>query len=437
MAAAASTFVPGLGQLLNGRARLAKWFALPILLLAIVGFVAVSGRSPSRLVASIVAPGILSVLLALNAAVLVWRLVAVGHAFFDRRYSGRPGALATIGIVVLLAAVAAPHLVLNSWGSTAQASFASVFTNNDAPKDPLAAPVDRGPGIDERLNLLLVAIDKTPDRPETLTDSMMVVSVDPIGNSVTMLSLPRDMVGVPLGNGEAFLPKLNSLMTYAEEHPQKFPDGGMRALQDAVGAMLGIRIHNYVKVDFFGFVKLVDAIGGVDVDVTRAFYDPLYDGLGVNPKGVRGWGADVGLHHFNGWEAIAYSRTRRGVGESDFTRAARQQEILLAIRDKLVSDPGLMLNVPALFDAFDDLVQTDVPPALLPGLAALAEEVETSNIVRVVLRRPLVKGGTDPVYGSVQRPSFAAILKVAATLFPPAGIAPIPWPTPASSQKPS
>jgi hypothetical protein len=96
-----------------------------------------------------------------------------------------------------------------------------------------------------------------------------------------------------------------------------------------------------------------------------------------------------------------------------------------------------MLNVPALFDAFDDLVQTDVPPALLPGLAALAEEVETSSIVRVVLRRPLVKGGTDPVYGSVQRPSFAAILKVAATLFPPAGIAPIPWPTPASSQKPS
>lgn len=437
MAAAASTFVPGLGQLLNGRARLAKWFALPILLLAIVGFVAVSGRSPSRLVASIVAPGILSVLLALNAAVLVWRLVAVGHAFFDRRYSGRPGALATIGIVVLLAAVAAPHLVLNSWGSTAQTSFANVFTNDDASKDPLAAPVDRGPGIDERLNLLLVAIDKTPDRPETLTDSMMVVSVDPIGNSVTMLSLPRDMVGVPLGNGEAFLPKLNSLMTYAEEHPQKFPDGGMRALQDAVGAMLGIRIHNYVKVDFFGFVKLVDAIGGVDVNVTRAFYDPLYDGLGVNPKGVRGWGADVGLHHFNGWEAIAYSRTRRGVGESDFTRAARQQEILLAIRDKLVSDPGLMLNVPALFDAFDDLVQTDVPPALLPGLAALAEEVETSSIVRVVLRRPLVKGGTDPVYGSVQRPSFAAILKVAATLFPPAGIAPIPWPTPASSQKPS
>jgi LCP family protein required for cell wall assembly len=266
---------------------------------------------------------------------------------------------------------------------------------------------------------------------------MMVVSIDPVGESASIVSLPRDLVRVPLGDGNVFGPKLNSLMAYAERHPEDFPQGGMRALEDAIGALLGIKIHYYAKVDFYGFVKLVDAVGGVDVNVTQAFYDPEYE-FGVNPKGVQGWGVEVGPHHFDGNEALAYARSRMAIGESDFTRAARQQEVLLAIRDQVMADGSLLTNLPELLGTLGDLVTTDLPTDRLPDLAAIADEMADDAIVRAVLRKPLINtGGIDPVYGAIQVPDIAAILAVAKTLFPAPGLEPQPWPTPVPTTPPS
>jgi LCP family protein required for cell wall assembly len=439
MAAFASAIVPGLGQLLNGRRRLAQWFGLPALLVAAIFILIVATRSPARLFASIVSPTVMGMLLALNIVVLGWRVVSVVHAFFDGRYASRAGRAGVAGLVLVLIAVAVPHAIANSWGNTAQAAFAQVFAGEraDGPGQPVSA-AQHGPGHDERMNILVVGIDKTPWRTATLTDSMMVVSIDPVGESVTIVSLPRDLVRVPLGQGNVFGPKLNSLMAYADRHPETFPQGGMRALEDAVGALLGIHIHYYAQIDFFGFVKLVDAAGGVDVNVKKAFYDASYDGIGVNAKGVHGWGVEVGLNHFNGWEALAYSRARKADGESDFTRAARQQEVLLALRDKIMSDGSLLTKLPTLLTAFGDLVKTDVPTASLPDLAAIADEMDPHAIVRAVLKKPLVKsGGNDPVYGSIQIPDLAAILAVAKTLFPPPGEEPQPWPSPVPTAAPS
>jgi LCP family protein required for cell wall assembly len=260
---------------------------------------------------------------------------------------------------------------------------------------------------------------------------MMVVSIDPVGATVTMVSLPRDLVRVPLESGAVFGPKLNSLMAYADRHPAEFPRGGMRTLQDAIGALLGIEIHYYAQVDFFGFVKLVDAVGGVDIKVRKAFYDETYDGLGVNPKGVRGWGVEAGLQHFDGGEALAYARIRKPAGESDFTRAARQQEVMVALRNRVMEDGSLLMNLPALLAALGDLVKTDIPTDRLPDLAAVADEMDPGSVVRVVIQKPLIKsGGIDPLYGSIQVPDLEAILEVSRTLFPPPGEMPLPWPTP-------
>ena len=438
IAAFASAIVPGLGQLLNGRRRLAQWFALPALLLLAIGILIVATRSPARLFASIVSPTVMGALLTLNVVILGWRLASVAHAFFDGRYSSRAGRAGVAGLVLVMAAVVAPHVVANSWGTAAQTTFAQIFEDDRSggPGQPAAA--EHGPGHDERLNILVVGIDKTPWRTATLTDSMMVVSIDPVGATATIVSLPRDLVRVPLGDGNLFGPKLNSLMAYADRHPEDFPEGGTRALEDAVGALLGIDIHYYARIDFYGFVKLVDAVGGVDVNVTKAFYDETYDGIGVNPKGVKGWGVEVGLNHFSGWEALAYSRSRKADGESDFTRAARQQEVLLALRDRVMSDGSLLMNLPALLAAFGDLVQTDVPTERLPDLAAIADEMADDAIVRVVLVEPLIDiGGSDPVYGSIQVPDYEAILAVAKTLFPPPGQIPQPWPTPVPTAAPT
>ncbi len=436
--AAASAVLPGLGQLVNHRRRLAQWFALPTLLLVAILVLTVATRSPARLFASIVSPSTMGILLTLNLVVLGWRLASVLHAFFDGRFPLRSGRAGAAGLAFLMAAVAAPHVVANAWGSTAQATFAQVFAG-DRPTGPGAAvaATEHGPGHDERLNVLIVGIDKTPWRTATLTDSMMVASVDPVGETVSLVSLPRDLVRVPLGDGNVFGPKLNSLMAYADRHPKDFPEGGMRALENAVAALLGIPIHYYAQIDFFGFQKLVDAVGGVDINVTKGFYDDKYDGIGINPDGVLGWGVDAGPHHFNGWEALAYARSRFADGESDFTRAARQQEVLLALKNRIMADGSLLTNLPSLLEAFGDLVKTDLPTDRLPDLAAIADEMGPNAIVKTVLKRPLINtGGIDPVYGSIQVPDIPAIQAVAKTLFPPPGEAPQPWPTPVPTEAP-
>ena len=244
-----------------------------------------------------------------------------------------------------------------------------------------------------------------------------------------MISLPRDIIKVPLGNGNVFGPKINALMSYADRHPKQFPDGGVRALETAIGTMLGIPIHYYARMDFLGFVKLIDSVGGVSIDVTRAFDDPKYDGLGVNPPNVYGWGVGLGPHHFNGYEALAYARSRYAIGESDFTRAARQQEILLAFRNKLMSAGSLLGNVPTMFEALGSLVTTDFPSERLPDFAAISDEMDSASIYRMVLGHPLVMPGNDPRLGSVQVPDLAAIRAAVKAILPSPGQTPVSWST--------
>jgi hypothetical protein len=103
-----------------------------------------------------------------------------------------------------------------------------------------------------------------------------------------------------------------------------------------------------------------------------------------------------------------------------------------------MADGSLLTNLPGVLEAFGDLVKTDVPSDRLPDLAAIADEMDRDAIVRTVLKKPLINtGGIDPVYGSIQVPDYAAILVVAAQLFPPPGEAPQPWPTPAPTAVPS
>ncbi len=436
VAAAASAIIPGLGQLINGRGRLAKWFAVPFLILIAVAAIRVATSSPTRLFASIISPTTMGILLVLNVVVLGWRLASVLHAFFDGRYEPRSGRAGAAGLALLLILVVVPHGIANAVGSSAQAAFSTVFTSGTTGPGSDVAATGGGPGANDRINFLVVGLDKTPWRTETLTDSLMVVSVDPVGKSVSLISLPRDIIRVPLGDGNTYGPKINSLMSYADRHPDQFPQGGMRTLENAVGAMLGIPIHYYARIDLLGFVKLVDTVGGVDVNVKKGFNDPKYDGLGVNPKGVLGWSVTAGPHHFNGYEALAYARSRYAPGESDFTRAARQQEILLALKTKLLSDGSLLTRLPELMNDFAALIQTDVPADRLPDLAAIADELNPTSTYRMVLAHPWVKPGNDPVLGSVQIPDLALIRAAVASIAPPPGTVPVVMAAPKPTAKP-
>jgi LCP family protein required for cell wall assembly len=398
---------------------MAAIFALPSLALVALVWLSLLLSSPTRLAATLISPAILTAVLVLNVVVLAWRLASVGHAFFDRN-RGVPSRAGTVALAVLVAFVAIPHLFGLQVGFAARDTFARIFEQG-AVAGVTGTP---RPGDNERTNILVIGIDKTPSRNATLTDTMIVVSLDPVGRTVSMVSIPRDLVGTPLGNGDVYGPKLNSLKSYADAHPDEFPDGGMRALRDAVSALLGIPIHYHASIDFFGFVKIVDKLGGVDVDPARGFSDPEY-----GYRGRYGFSITAGPHHLDGLDALAYVRARRAAGESDFTRAARQQEVMVALRDRALRNGSLLFQLPALFDAVGQAIRTDLPVDRLPLFAVLADEVDDESIVRVVLHPPLVKGARNQ-YGAVQIPDLLAIWAVADGVFSDPGTPPRPWPTP-------
>ena len=430
-AAGLSALLPGLGQLFNGRRGLAAIFLIPSLLVILVGLVLFLTQSPTRLAATIVAPAILGTLLTLNLLLLIWRLVAVFQAFLDTSLQGPTGRAGIIGIVVIAILVTLPHLLVYRYGTAFGDTFARVF-ERPAPVAGASSSPTPAPALDERINVLLVGIDALPNRTGTLTDSMIVVSLDPVGKTISLVSVPRDLIGVPLGNGDNYGPKLNSLMTYANNHPKEFPQGGLPALRGAIGALLGIKIDYTARMDFFGFIKMIDAVGGVDINVTDAWNDPTYDGFGL-PK--RGFAVTTGKHHFDGVHALAYARARKALGESDFTRAARQQQILIALRDAVTKDGSLLWKLPGLLDAVGDTISTDFPVERLPEIAAIADEIGDRSVTRAVIQHPLVKSKSTQ-YGSSLVPDLKAIRAVAAKLFPAPGTEPIPWPTPKPTKAP-
>ena len=401
-----------------------------MLLVAIAGIIWAT-QTPTRIAAWAVAPAVLGSLLTLNVLLLAWRLVAIGQSFLDTRRHGPTGRLGVIGIVLIVVFVAVPHLLVYRYGTAFGATFARIFDGTE-----LAAagrPVDAGPGPNERINVLVIGVDAVPGRAATLTDTMMMVSFDPVGKTASVVSLPRDLVNVPLGDGNEFGPKLNSLMGYADTHPELFPAGGIQALQDAIGALLGVPIHYYARMEFSGFIAMVDAVGGVDIKVAKAIDDPGYDGFG---EGKRGWSITAGKHHLDGANALAYARSRKSAGESDFTRAGRQQQILVALKDAATKDGSLFWELPALLDAVGGTVRTDIPVERLPQLAAAIDEMGSGRITRAVIRHPLVRT-VDTKYGSSLQPDLEAIREIAARLFPAPGGTPLPWPTPKPTKAPS
>ncbi len=272
-----------------------------------------------------------------------------------------------------------------------------------------------------RVNVLLIGVDSGAGRSTAATDTMIVASLDPVAETVSMVSIPRDMVDVPLPDGSRYAPKLNGLDADARHHPSRFPgsDGsGHDVLMAAVGTLLGLQIDSYAAVSLGGFVRVVDVLGGVDVSVSRSLCDPGYDEYGFS----RGFSIAAGLRHLSGFQALAYARIRQASGESDFTRAARQQEIISGLRDAVVNR-GFVSDPITLLQAVGRSLQTNVARERLPNLADVMARVDRSSTYRAVISTPLVHSRFD-ARGSIQVPDVDGIRAMAAKLFPPSGTLP-------------
>lgn len=206
-------------------------------------------------------------------------------------------------------------------------------------------------------------------------------------------------------------------------HANDFPGSngdGQAVLAGVIGELIGVPIDYWAQVNLGGLIRVVDTVGGVDVTVTHGFCDPGYDEYGQNGFGIR-----AGRWHLNGSQALAYARVRKALGESDFTRAARQQEVLVGLRDALVRG-GFLGDPFGFLQAMGQAIRTNIPPSLLPEVATYAERIGRSGVYRAVITHPLVMPTSVPdPRGSIQIPDIPAIRALAAGLFPPTGTLPV------------
>jgi LCP family protein required for cell wall assembly len=412
--AAALSFVwPGLGQWYAGRRREAAIFAIPVAAIALVVLVWLA-EGIERAVIDLLVPGVAIAFVLLVVADGIWRLSAMLHA--AQLPHGRAAVrkrptnaiVAVLGVVVLVSHVWAAAVGWSLYEASGRVFPPVVVAPTPGPSatpgptpsdDFLATPQATPETESARINVLLTGIDSSERRSHALNDTLIVMSVDPLTGETAMVSFPRDIARFRMSDGRLFTGKINSLMTYANQHPDQYPDGGLPTLIRELGYLLGVPIHYYAAVDLAGFANLVDAVGGVDVDNPKAINDPTYGGW---TNGKVGFRLSAGPHHLDGETALAYARSRRGAGDNDFTRARRQQQLLVALRARL-TDPTLLPNLPSIIDAGSRVIKTNFPQDRLDEMLTVAQSIDSEDgITRIVLGPPYAKNPPAGTPGGYQ-----------------------------------
>lgn len=427
-----SALIPGLGQVRLGARRRGVLIALPFVGIIVIGAVAAIA-DPHRALDTILSRGVLAGVIVLVIGMGVYHLAAIVDAFrlgrrltaaqepaapelaanepaHRRRAPGSPlFALSLAGIVALYGVIALVGVRANeattaifvdpsSGFAIPESSFAARPSPTAAPGSALpSGPVTEPPAptatpepvpswaADGRLNLLLIGSDAGPGRWMARMDSINVLSVEVATGRVALFSLWRYTGNVPLPPESAgafkngrFPGWLNALYVYAMEHESQFPGGearGFRATAGAVQELIGQPLDGAIVVNLNGFVDLVDAIGGLWVDIPFGVHDPHYalpDGSGYKELNF-----SAGCQKLNGERALEYARTRHQ--DSDFGRMRRQQRVIIALGRQL--DPiGMLPRVPDLLAIARDNLWTTIQPDEIGDLAELAARVDTKDV---------------------------------------------------------
>jgi LCP family protein required for cell wall assembly len=228
----------------------------------------------------------------------------------------------------------------------------------------------------ERINILLLGIDERENQTGPWrTDTIILASIDPISHTASLLSIPRDIwVTIP---GYDQSGKINTAHFIGDA--QYYPGGGPALAMTTVQSTFDLPVQYYLRLNFNGFEKLIDLIGGIDLTVTQTIDDPLYpdSGFGYEPLHI-----DAGLQHMDGRLALKYARTRH-TGAGDFDRMKRQQQVIRAMRDKVLRAdilPALVAQSGALLQTLGDSVKTNLTPDQLLQLAKLAAQIDAGHL---------------------------------------------------------
>jgi LCP family protein required for cell wall assembly len=249
-------------------------------------------------------------------------------------------------------------------------------------------------GNDGRFDLLLLGSDAGADRWSRRMDVMLLVEIDVNTGKVAMIGLPRNLINAPFPPGAArdavacgcFSGLLNALYVEATVvHPDRWPGtgavSGIGAVRATVSQLTGRPVDAVLVADLWGMIKVVDAMGGIDINIPAPVYDdnypdPVYGHITMSLK--------AGQQHLDGRHALFYARSRHQ--DSDYGRMARQQTLLLAIRKQI--GPDTIFNAPDLFSAAKGFVWTDLPRDSLPNLVTLFSKAQTATVKQLRIVPP-------------------------------------------------
>ncbi len=330
-------------------------------------------------------------------------------AFWRRRPTLRQavwGSLAVVTVLVLgvggflsWRAYANLHKVFH--GSGTVASLAKNVVPDDLKKEG-----------DSRVNILLLGVGGPTHQGPDLTDTIVVLSVDPVNNKASLLSVPRDLWVQQPVNFFGKQQKINAVYESGKYHYIGHLDSsnkngaavqaGFAAIDQSIKEVLGLDISYHVLVNFQAFQQAIDTVGGVDVDVPTDLIDPTMAWENRNNPVL----AKAGLQHMGGGQALMYARSRETT--SDFARTERQRQILLALKDKVLT-AGTLSNpakIDGLLSAFGDNVYADMSTDAAWRLYGIMQHIDDSQVESISLvdkDHPLVT--TDRVgTASVVRP---------------------------------
>jgi polyisoprenyl-teichoic acid--peptidoglycan teichoic acid transferase len=302
--------------------------------------------------------------------------------------------LALAGVSTVLVALLTSMLLFSAHVVAVQRSFiVSVFGDGTA-ADP----------VDGRYTVLLLGGDSGPNRWGVRPDSVTLASIDEDTGRTVLFGLPRNLADVPFPEGTPMHEQfpdgfdcdgcyLNSVYTYALEHPELFPgeaDPGLAATRQAVEGVTGLPVNYYAMVNLKGFTELVDAVGGVTVHVRDTV------AIGGGGGAVTGT-IEPGTRHLDGYQTLWFARSREF--DDDYSRMARQKCVLNAMLQQL-SPQQVLLNVQEIAEAGQELLSTDIPASELDRFVDLALKARTQPISTVSFVPPAVDT-SDPDYAAI------------------------------------
>ncbi|WP_307845372.1 LCP family protein [Planomonospora sp. ID67723] len=385
---ALSAILPGMAHLRAGRRRtgyvLLGAFGV-LLVLGVIAGITLTGEGNTGIASRDGVLGLVAGLAALGA--LGWFLLVISSyiALGPNRLNSTGQIVSGIVIGTLCVTVMAPFALAASTVLTAKETINDIFPN--APQDPAAPtfkPEDPWNGQD-RVNFLLIGGDGAGNREGVRTDSMNVASIHIKTGNTVMFSLPRNLQHVrfppssPLAKQfpDGFMRELpnggllNEVWQYAEDHPEIMgrKHQGPRALMDAIGYTLNLKIDYYALINMYGFAHLVDAIGGLKIRIDQ---DVKYGGSFGTAGTIK-----AGYRTLSGEEALWYGRSR--VGSDDFSRMARQRCVIGAFAKQ--ATPGTVLtNFTKIAGVAKKAAQTNIPRDMLEHLTNLALKVKDAKI---------------------------------------------------------